>query len=259
MTAPRRIAALGSSYAAGPGIPPVADRAAMRSGRNYAHLLAETFGARLTDLTVSGATTSTILDTPQRVALTKFPPQLTGLPSDTDLVLITAAGNDLDYLGSAIKLGVYFTLDRYTGRRLQRWRPATLPVVTQPQLDSATSGLARVVAEAQLRAPQARVVLVDYLPLVGQETRAFEDAPFDAAAIAAVATVHEQLSEVFARAADATRVDLVLASQLGRGHELGTDEPWIQPLQPIHRFAGSFHPNAAGMAAVAQLIERTVA
>ena len=36
MTAPRRIAALGSSYAAGPGIPPVVDRAAMRSGDHTA-------------------------------------------------------------------------------------------------------------------------------------------------------------------------------------------------------------------------------
>jgi lysophospholipase L1-like esterase len=91
MTTIRRIAALGSSYAAGPGIPPVVNRAAMRSGRNYPHLLADALGAQLTDLTVSGATTSTILDTSQRV-----PPQLTQLPADADLVLITAAGNDLD-------------------------------------------------------------------------------------------------------------------------------------------------------------------
>jgi hypothetical protein len=31
------IAALGSSFAAGPGIEPVADAAAMRSQKNYAH------------------------------------------------------------------------------------------------------------------------------------------------------------------------------------------------------------------------------
>ena len=32
MTEYRKIAALGSSYAAGPGVPPVVNRAAMRSG-----------------------------------------------------------------------------------------------------------------------------------------------------------------------------------------------------------------------------------
>jgi hypothetical protein len=52
----RHLVALGSSFAAGPGIEPIADRGAMRSARNYPHVLAEHFGAQLTDLTVSGAT-----------------------------------------------------------------------------------------------------------------------------------------------------------------------------------------------------------
>ena len=79
MTEYRKIAALGSSYAAGPGVPPVVNRAAMRSGNNYSHVLSRMIGAELTDLTVSGATTSTILDAPQRVGLTKFAPQIASL------------------------------------------------------------------------------------------------------------------------------------------------------------------------------------
>ena len=62
----RLIAALGSSFAAGPGIEPIVDAAASRSGRNYAHQLAERLGAELVDLTVSGATTANVLDTPQQ-------------------------------------------------------------------------------------------------------------------------------------------------------------------------------------------------
>ena len=61
-------------------IQPMEDRAAGRSARNYPHLLAQRLGARLTDLTVSGATTATILDTPQRILRHVFPPQLQGLP-----------------------------------------------------------------------------------------------------------------------------------------------------------------------------------
>src|SRR3569623_115027 len=60
------LVALGSSFAAGPGIEPVADAGAMRAARNYPHLLAERLGAELTDLTVSGATTGTILSKAQR-------------------------------------------------------------------------------------------------------------------------------------------------------------------------------------------------
>jgi lysophospholipase L1-like esterase len=258
MTEYRKIAALGSSYAAGPGVPPVVNRAAMRSGNNYSHVLSRMIGAELTDLTVSGATTSTILDTPQRVGLTKFAPQIASLPADADLVLVTAAGNDLEYLGSAIKLGVYFTIDRYTGGRLQRWKPTVPPTVTAQQRDLAATGLARIVTESRLRAPQARVILVDYLPMVGEPTVPFEDVPFDAASIEALASVHAQLTGVFADVAERTRVELVLASQLGRGHELGSASPWIQPLQPIYRVAASFHPSADGMKAVATELLRTI-
>ena len=92
----RLVAALGSSFAAGPGIEPVADTGAMRSGANNAHLLATTLGADLTDLTVSGATTANILDEPQlsRTGV-RYPPQVSGLPAEADLVTVTAGGNDL--------------------------------------------------------------------------------------------------------------------------------------------------------------------
>lgn len=53
--------ALGSSFAAGPGIKPVLHKAAQRSGRNYAHLVAEALELHLVDVTYSGATTAHIL------------------------------------------------------------------------------------------------------------------------------------------------------------------------------------------------------
>jgi hypothetical protein len=56
------VVALGSSFAAGPGIDPILDRAAGRSGRKYPHLLADRLGAGITNLAVSGATTGTILE-----------------------------------------------------------------------------------------------------------------------------------------------------------------------------------------------------
>ena len=85
------IAALGSSFAAGPTLEPVAERAAMRSAVNYPHRLARALGADLVDLSVSGATTATILDDAQTIAPTvQFPPQIDGLPADADLVTITA-------------------------------------------------------------------------------------------------------------------------------------------------------------------------
>lgn len=114
----RKIAALGSSFAAGPGIHPVADPDAMRSSRNYASLLAARLGADLADLTVSGATTATILHTPQ-VTMTgaQFPPQVDGLPADADLVTVTAGGNDLQFASSML-----FERGWQRTREVRSWR-----------------------------------------------------------------------------------------------------------------------------------------
>ena len=62
-----RYVALGSSMAAGPGIAPRAPgspRLALRSARNYPHLLAADLGLDLVDVTYSGATTAHVLDDP---------------------------------------------------------------------------------------------------------------------------------------------------------------------------------------------------
>lgn len=58
------IAALGSSFAAGPGIEPIVDKAARCSSNNYPHLTAAALDAKLTDLTSSGATLLKVLSEP---------------------------------------------------------------------------------------------------------------------------------------------------------------------------------------------------
>ncbi|MFC9931269.1 GDSL-type esterase/lipase family protein [Streptomyces sp. NPDC127190] len=177
----RRIAALGSSYAAGPGIEPLADRRARRSARNYPHLLAERLGAELTDLTVSGATTDTITTTSQRVLFHTFPPQLAGLPQDADLVTLTAGGNDLGYIGSMVRLGVAGRLSSYALSRPlgTAWKHNGVPRPSEVDVERAAAGLARVVEETRRRAEHARVVLVDYLTVVGPDTRPSRATPFD--------------------------------------------------------------------------------
>lgn len=252
-----RIAALGSSYAAGPGIQPMADRRARRSARNYPHLLAERLQAQLTDLTVSGATTGTIIDSPQRLFTHVFPPQLQGLPADADLVTITAGGNDLQYVGSLIRFGVAGWLSA---------RPLTRPLgtlfaregVPQPSSDSvaeAARNLARIVTAARAKAPAARILLVDYITVIGPATRPGPGVPFDGAALDALRQLGEKVTELFAKAADLSAADLVLASERSREHALGSPQPWVTGLPPSLRdFPGAFHPNADGMRGVADTI-----
>ena len=92
-----RYVAMGSSFAAGPGLPvrvPGSPRRAGRSASNYAHLVARALGLDLHDVTYSGATTGDIL----RPSAAGQPAQLDAVTPATRLVTVTAGGNDVGYL-----------------------------------------------------------------------------------------------------------------------------------------------------------------
>lgn len=251
--------ALGSSFASGPGIEPQNSRAAGRSGRNYPTVLAELLGCKLTDRTASGATTSMIIDSPQRSKGETLPPQLENVPTGVDLVTITAAGNDVNYIGTMIKLAVAGRLSRNLLTRplgaLLRGNPSEISAAdTNSQVSAA---LTRVIGAVQTKAPNARIVLVDYMSVIGQETQISDEAPFSVSELLALGEFAEKLSAGFSQAAEATGVDLVSMSEASRDHALGSNDPWViglpKRLSAVLRVP-PFHPNATGMAAAANLV-----
>jgi lysophospholipase L1-like esterase len=254
----RRMVALGSSFAAGPGIQPVADRRAGRSKRNYAHLLADTLSAELTDATVSGATTANILDTPQRTARHTFAPQIDLVARDADLVTITAGGNDVDYLGGLIALAFSAWLDQHWFSRplAARFRQPSAPDVSPGRIESATSGLARIVDEVRLRAPGARILLVDYLTIVDADARQSSALPFDGSARARFRDVADKLAGAFAEASRRSGAELVEVSSISAGHGVDSAEPWVRGFHAgiSLRSLTPFHPNEVGMQHVANAI-----
>ena len=251
----RHLAALGSSFAAGPGIRPVADRRAMRSRKNYPHLLSERLGARLTDLTVSGATTATILHAPQRLLGVGFPPQLSQLPADVDLVTVTAGGNDLSYIGRVL-LSAYASrlsqrsITRRLGRRLGR---GGVPEPDRSEIDAAADGLAAIVDGVRGRAARARVLLVGYLTVLEPDATYTLDARFDPDTRDALRKIADALNEAFTQAVASTGADFVDVGCSSGGHGLGSADPWIRGFSPRH-LASSFHPNLAGMHAVTDAV-----
>ena len=259
MTQFRHLAALGSSFASGPGIEPLENRVAQRSTRNYPHLLAEQFGAALTDLTVSGATTNTVLDQPQHFLSRRFPPQLSALPSDADLVTITIGGNDLNYSASTIRFGL-------AGRCAMR--PLTRPLaamlarggVPQPScsdVERVASNLARIVRAVRRRTDNARIVLVDYLTVIGPNVEQRRPTPFDRDTADQLRRLGDNVAGAFSRAAALSGAELVAVSALSRDHAAGSPQPWVSPLPDKlgHSFRSvPYHPNAAGMRATANAV-----
>ncbi|KAK4542459.1 hypothetical protein LTR36_006711 [Oleoguttula mirabilis] len=262
-----KITALGSSFAAGPSIDPIIDTPAGRSGRNYSHQLALELGATLTDLTVSGATLLNVLHEPQAPVFGKgdvFPPQLEGLQPDTDIVTLTAGGNDLLYSFGMLQesLASYAPGPLwYLLQMLQRWMTARLAVEAL-DLQQLTDRFIAVLDAVHARAPAAKVYLVQYLSVFGEDSRPGPGIPLTWQQIG----YHRRRAVVLDRAYEAAAAarsnftELVPAAELSQGHEVGTAEPWMLGfrLGMLWKGVAPYHPNVAGHTAVAEELCRRI-
>ncbi|KAJ5551365.1 hypothetical protein N7535_000684 [Penicillium sp. DV-2018c] len=236
------IASLGSSFAAGPDIPPqIEPFAAMRSGQNYPHLLAKQLNADLTDLSVSGATLLNITVEPQATPFNKtFPPQITELPEDADIITLTAGGNDVNYIGGMIADSCEAELQ------------STAPLSP----DQLAERMGSVLDQIHKRAPRARVFVVEYLAVLGPGTQAGRDIPLTQERLEHYRGVASILQHACSVAADSRSdwCETVPIHELSQGHALGSAEPWVGGFSdgPL------LHPNLDGMKAVAAIVAERV-
>ena len=232
--------ALGSSFAAGPGIRPITHRRAGRSARNYAHQVAETLSLHLVDVTCSGATTADVL----RSWRGRQPPQIDAVTPDAKLVTITVGGNDIGYIGSLVR-GSLLSRFRFLPRA---WRHVDYSVQKQ-HYDTLIDSLVNVVRAVRSRAPGARILLVDYLTVLGTDAHTCRELPLDDDAISQARTTADGLATAFEAAAEQTAACLVRASAASVDHGVGSAEPWVTGWGRM-----PYHPTLAGMTAVAELV-----
>lgn len=246
-----RYVALGSSMAAGPGIVPRVKGSpflAGRSARNYAHLAAERLGADLIDVTFSGATTAHVLRDSQR----GVPPQADALDGSEDLVTVTIGGNDVGYVPLLFAGSLPARV-----RRLPGIGSAVKDLLDAGARDGAlervASELHAVGSLIRRKSPRARIFFVDYLTLLPPPGIA---APPLSAEVAELGRhVAGRLAELTAAAARDTGCELVAAAEASRDHHAWSGAPWtLGAGWPLPGRPQPFHPNAAGMRAVAGLI-----
>ena len=249
-----RYVALGSSMAAGPGIPPRDKAAPLRAGRsaaNYPHLVARRLGLDLVDVTYSGATTADVLTDRQHGS----PPQVDALDGSEALVTVTIGGNDVGYVPLLTAAGV-----PHAARSLPvvggLLRDMLDPAARDRALVDVGESLKKVGRTIRQRAPRATVLFVDYLtvlPPAGQDASPLSGA--DAALGRRVAATLERLT---GEAAAETGCGWVRAAEASGAHHAWSKEPWTtKPSRiglPLPGRPAPAHPNAAGMRAVAELI-----
>lgn len=244
--------ALGSSFAAGPGIgrrAPGSPRFAMRSAGNYPHLVAEDLRLYLRDFSFSGARTEHILTK----TMAGQPPQIDGVDADVSLVTITIGGNDVGYmqgLMTALVPKVVRGLPLVSGHL----RPLVDRRAVDERLDQVGPKLRRIAAEVKARAPQARVIFVDYLTVLPEDP-SLVSRPLTPEHVELGRHVAQRLAEATAEAAAAEGCELVRASEASVEHHAWSRQPWTEPIHlPIGDRPAPLHPNQAGMRAVADLL-----
>ena len=248
--------AMGSSFGAGPGLKPRsagAPRASGRSDSNYAHLVAARLGLTLHDVTFSGATTDDILrGTPGRAA------QIDSVTASTRLVTITAGGNDIGYLPALTLASLPWPL-RALPRVRRRVAGFTDEAATDDRFRALGVSLTTMVREIRKRAPDARILLVDYLSILppagstDARTAVLQNSPYGDLTRWG-RDVARRLSRTFETVAAAEGCGFVRVGELSREHHAWSSEPWTRRFQLSLRGGAPYHPDAAGMSAVAQMV-----
>ncbi|MFB9909704.1 SGNH/GDSL hydrolase family protein [Allokutzneria oryzae] len=238
--------ALGSSFAAGPGIPPSkpgSPPACGRSANNYASQVAAKLHLALTDATCSGATTANLLTTPQHGQ----PPQVDAVTANTKLVTVTIGGNDVNYVGSL------FAYSCQTSGGAQC--PAVDPAAIDQALKTVHTKIGDVVTAVRKKAPRAKVLLVNYLTVLPRTGPACTGVPLTPAQVDFERGVASRLRDATRRAAVETKASVVDAASASATHDACSPSPWMEKYQPGQGRVG-YHPTPAGMAAVADLVVR---
>lgn len=240
--------AMGSSFAAGPGIAPSAGSKptlCARSANNYAQQLAKRRGLQLDDVSCSGATTRGVLDGWAGIA-----PQIDALTSETRLVTITIGGNDVGYIGGLMAA----SCQRANAASSVRCPPAV--PATEEKWAALEAALRRIADEVRQRSPKARLIWVDY-PAVLPERGGCAAAPLSPEQADGARQVAKRLAALTARVARETGGSILAASRLTKGHDVCAPDPWMNgypvPGKPV---SAPYHPTLPGMTAIADALDR---
>ncbi|MDN4599483.1 SGNH/GDSL hydrolase family protein [Leifsonia virtsii] len=249
--------ALGSSFGAGPGLRPRAPGGPRRSGRsavNYPHLFAATARLRLRDVTYSGATTADLLGP----GAGGVPAQLDAVTAETRLVTMSIGGNDIGYVGG-LSIASLPRPVQALPRMRRRLGDALDPGTLDARFDGLGARLGDIVGRIRRVAPEARVVLVDYLTILPPSGTAADLGRLPEPVADWGRTVAERLTATFRSVADELACEVAPAAAASRAHHAWSADPWTRRFQLGSRGGAPYHPNDAGMHAVAALLTELIA
>jgi lysophospholipase L1-like esterase len=221
--------ALGDSYAAGQGAGPYLD-ACYRSENAYSELAAEAKAIHLvTNAACSGKTTQDVVNT-----------QLGRLNKSTELVTITAGGNDLRVGGIFTSCGAALV----NPAAVPQCNAATAFAAAEISSGRLAGDVIAMIRSVQAAAPCAKIVVTGYPYLYDPVASGRTDPT--SLFIYKATRLADGLNGSIVEAARSTGAEYVDVRAAFAGHGINSAVPWInldlaQPTSP-----DNFHPNAKG-------------
>ena len=263
--------AMGSSFAAGPGITDLAEappNRCQRSRDNYAQQLARKRGLTLVDVSCGGATTAHILG-----PWNELPAQIDAVTPQTRLVTVTIGGNDVGFIATLMSGSCQGDLSaaskvlaetceamRDYARRNARAISAAGTMSGEEAWAKVEQGLEEIASQVRRRAPQARLIFVDYIRILPPEGMC-EVVPLSDKAAEGARAIALRLEALTASVAARAGAELLKASALSHGHDACAADPWgtglIKPADAV-RFA-PYHPTLAAMTGIAAALDAQLA
>jgi hypothetical protein len=253
--------ALGDSYTSAPLVEPISTSAPLecaQSGANYPHLTAKALGLNLTDVSCGGATVSDMTQS-------QYPgvgPQSAALSSSDTVVSLGIGGNDDNtFLTAVAGCGALDALDPeavFSGAGGTPCESAFGDYFADNIASDAPS-IGAALQQIHTRAPNARVFVVGYPDILPQSGNCWSSIPLTTGDVAYLNSVEHDLNAMLQSEASANGATYVDTYDPTIGHDLCKSESvrYVEPLIPSTD-AISVHPNAAGEAAMASLLQSAI-
>ena len=247
--------ALGDSFTSAPLVP-VTDVASgcFRSSANYPTLLAKKLGLLLEDRSCGGAVTADFTKSQHP----GVPAQFSALSKKTDLVTVGIGGNEnrlfAQLVGRCPQLGGAEVAGSPCTDAMTRGGKDRL----QKAIDRAHPKIVAALREIERRAPQAKVLVVGYPEMITPDHTCAE-LPLAPGDYPYAAKINKALTDSLERAATKTGATYVDVFSASKGHDICSDDPWVNGATNDQKRAARYHPFAAEQVAVAGLIEDVLA
>jgi lysophospholipase L1-like esterase len=242
--------AIGDSFTSAPLVP-VTDVAngCFRSSENYPALVARELGAELDDRSCGGARTEHFL----QAQFAGVQPQITGLKPSTDLVTVSIGGNDQQVFATLVERCPQLRGAEPDGAPCREEMGAGGSDRLLTALVETRKHVIDLLTQVRKNAPEAKVLVVGYPQIVSADN-ACDELPLARGDYAYAEEVNRALTEALRSAALATGTTYVDVWAASRGHDICSEDPWVNGAVSDQKRAAAYHPFAEEQAAVAELV-----